>query len=66
MNHLKIICKESVVLEFLLDWIANMFQYPSSQSIMVIIQGEEGSGKSVVCDFIQKYWDMIIVLKLIM
>jgi len=54
MNHLKIICKESVVLEFLLDWIANMFQYPSSQSIMVIIQGEEGSGKSVVCDFITK------------
>ena len=54
MNHLKIICKESVVLEFLLDWIANMFQYPSSQSIMVIIQGEEGSGKSVICDFITK------------
>jgi len=54
MNHLKIICKESVVLEFLLDWLANMFQYPSSQSIMVIIQGEEGSGKSVICDFITK------------
>ena len=54
MNHLKIICKESVVLEFLLDWIANMFQYPSSQSIMVVIQGEEGSGKSVICDFITK------------
>jgi len=42
------------VLEFLLDWIANMFQYPSSQSIMVVIQGEEGSGKSVICDFITK------------
>jgi hypothetical protein len=54
MNHLKIICKESVVLEFLLDWLANMFQYPSNQSIMVVIQGEEGSGKSVICDFVTK------------
>jgi hypothetical protein len=54
MDHLKIICKESVVFEFLLDWFANMFQYPSSQSIMVVIQGEEGSGKSVICDFVTK------------
>jgi hypothetical protein len=54
MNHLKIICKESVVFEFLLDWLANMFQYPSRQSINVVIQGEEGSGKSVICDFITK------------
>jgi hypothetical protein len=54
MNHLKIICKESVVFEFLLDWLANMFQDPSKQSIMVVIQGEEGSGKSVICDFITK------------
>jgi hypothetical protein len=52
MNHLKIICKESVVFEFLLDWLANMFQYPSNQSIIVVIQGEEGSGKSVICDFV--------------
>jgi hypothetical protein len=52
LNHLKIITKEAVVYEFLLDWLANMFQFPSSRSVMVIIQGEEGSGKSVLCDFI--------------
>lgn len=52
LNHLKIITKEDVVYEFLLDWLANMFQFPSSRSVMVIIQGEEGSGKSVLCDFI--------------
>tara|TARA_R110002096_G_scaffold117912_1_gene255422 strand:+ start:480 stop:2483 length:2004 start_codon:yes stop_codon:yes gene_type:complete len=52
LNHLKIITKEEVVYEFLLDWLANMFQFPSSRSVMVIIQGEEGSGKSVLCDFI--------------
>jgi hypothetical protein len=54
LNHLKIITKESADLEFLLDWLANMFQYPSHESIMVAIQGEEGSGKSVICDFITK------------
>jgi hypothetical protein len=52
LNHLKIITKEDVMYEFLLDWLANMFQYPSSKSVMIVIQGQEGSGKSVVCDLI--------------
>lgn len=39
---------------FLLDWMANMFQYPSSQSILIILQGEEGCGKSVIIDFLSR------------
>jgi putative DNA primase/helicase len=38
--------------EFLLDWMANMFQFPSSKSVMIIIQGMEGSGKSIICDLL--------------
>jgi len=38
--------------EFILDWFANMFQFPSSRSLLVVIQGEEGCGKSVIMDFI--------------
>ena len=40
--------------DFLLDWMANMFQYPSSQSILIILQGEEGCGKSVIIDFLAR------------
>lgn len=52
LNHLRIITNESIMYEFLLDWLANMFQYPSSKSVMIIIQGKEGSGKSILCDLI--------------
>lgn len=52
LTHLKIITNDNAVYEFLLDWFANMFQYPSKKSVMVIIQGDEGCGKSLVCDFI--------------
>jgi hypothetical protein len=54
LNHLRIITKEENVYEFILDWLANMFQYPSNKSVMIVIQGQEGSGKSVLCDFITK------------
>jgi hypothetical protein len=52
LNHLKILTKEKNVYEFLLDWFANMLQFPSEKSIMFVLQGEEGTGKSAVCDFI--------------
>ena len=52
LNHLRIITNEEIMYEFLLDWIANMFQFPSSKSIMIIIQGKEGSGKSILCDLL--------------
>lgn len=38
--------------EFILDWFANMFQFPSSRSLLIVIQGEEGCGKSVLMDFV--------------
>lgn len=37
--------------DFILDWFANMFQFPSSQSLLIVLQGEEGCGKSVILDF---------------
>jgi hypothetical protein len=37
--------------DFILDWFANMLQYPSNQSLLIILQGEEGCGKSVIMDF---------------
>jgi len=52
LNHLRIITNENIMYEFLLDWIANMFQFPSSKSVMIIIQGKEGSGKSIICDLL--------------
>jgi len=52
IKHIEIICKEKNVSNFFLDWLANMFQYPSQKSIMFVLQGEEGSGKSVICDFV--------------
>jgi len=38
--------------DFILDWFANMFQFPSSQSLLIVLQGEEGCGKSVILDFL--------------
>ena len=52
LNHLRIITNEAIMYDFLLDWMANMFQFPSSKSVMIIIQGKEGSGKSIICDLI--------------
>jgi|TARA_R110000803_G_scaffold178832_1_gene241264 hypothetical protein len=52
LNHLRIITNENIMYEFLLDWMANMFQFPSSKSVMIIIQGMEGSGKSIICDLL--------------
>lgn len=38
--------------DFILDWFANMLQFPSSQSLLIVLQGEEGCGKSVILDFL--------------
>ena len=37
--------------DFILDWFANMFQFPSNQTLLLVLQGEEGCGKSVILDF---------------
>jgi hypothetical protein len=51
-EHLNNLFDEQEV-KFLLDWIANMFQYPSSRSLLPIISGEQGSGKSLIADFLK-------------
>jgi len=37
---------------FMLKWLANMFQYPSSTSIFISLASKEGAGKSMFVDFI--------------
>jgi len=53
LNHIMILVnRDELVYNFILDWIANMFQFPSRQSILVALTGKEGSGKSVLVDFL--------------
>lgn len=52
LEHFKILFKTDIVYNHVLDWFANMFQYPSSQSVMMIWQCAEGAGKSAIVDFI--------------
>jgi len=53
LEHIKILMKTEEVYNHMLDWFANMLQFPSSQSIMMIWKSTEGSGKSLVMDFIR-------------
>jgi hypothetical protein len=52
LEHFKTLFKTELLYNHVLDWFANMLQYPSSQSIMMIWKCEEGAGKSVIVDFI--------------
>lgn len=52
LEHIRILMCTDELSNWLLDWLANMLQFPSSQSILLILQGDEGCGKSVICDFI--------------
>jgi hypothetical protein len=51
LKHLRTLLKTEENYNHNLDWFANMIQYPSSQSIMMIWRSEEGSGKSLPTDF---------------
>ena len=53
LNHIKIMLNHhEPSYEFFLNWLANLFQYPSSTSIFVSISSKEGSGKSALIDLI--------------
>lgn len=52
LNHIRIILKTDENNDFFTKWLRNMFQYPSGQSIMIILKSEEGVGKSTIMDFI--------------
>lgn len=53
LDHLKTLLKTEEVYNHALDWFANMLQFPSSRSIMMIWKSAEGTGKSIVLDFIR-------------
>jgi phage/plasmid-associated DNA primase len=51
-NHIhEIICAGNKILfEYLLDWIARLFQQPSLPGeVAIVLKGEEGSGKGILC-----------------
>jgi hypothetical protein len=53
LNHIKIMMNHhDPSYEFFLNWLSNLFQYPSSTSIFVSISSKEGSGKSALIDLI--------------
>jgi hypothetical protein len=53
LNHIKIMMNhDEPSYEFFLNWLSNLFQYPSSTSIFVSISSKEGSGKSALIDLI--------------
>lgn len=53
LNHISIMMNhDKPSYEFFLDWLANLFQYPSSTSIFISISSKEGSGKSAIIDLL--------------
>lgn len=54
LNHVHILANhDETVYSFLLDWMANLFQYPSSPSIFVgLCSVQEGTGKSALMEFL--------------
>ena len=55
LNHIKIQMNHNeACYEFMLDWLANIFQYPSSTSVLVAISTEKGgTGKGMLIDIIK-------------
>ena len=53
LKHLDILVNhEKPAFDFMLKWLANMFQYPSSTSIFVSLSSKEGAGKSCFIEMI--------------
>jgi hypothetical protein len=50
-THLRHLFDE-VEVNFILLWISNMFQFPSSRSIMLCINGDQGTGKTCFVEFL--------------
>jgi len=55
LHHLFIVCgNEEQVHEYLLDWIAQTFQYPHVKTTMPTFASEEGAGKNTVAILLEK------------
>jgi REP element-mobilizing transposase RayT len=53
LAHIKVLCNyETPIFNFMLDWIANMIQYPENKSVIPIIISEQGAGKSLMIELI--------------
>jgi hypothetical protein len=54
LNHVKMLCKyEESVYEYILDYMAHMFQFPHEKSdIFVLFVGLQGSGKSMLVELL--------------
>jgi len=52
-RHVRIMANhDEAVYSFLIQWMANMFQYPSTPSIFVVLSSGEGTGKSALVQLI--------------
>ncbi len=55
LNHIRILMgNDDKCYEFMLKWLANLFQYPSSTSVMVFMGSEEGAGKGSFMDLMSE------------
>ena len=53
LRHVKIMANhDEKVYEFLLQWFANLFQFPSTPSVFVALTSDEGTGKSALVQLI--------------
>jgi uncharacterized Zn-finger protein len=53
LNHVRIMANhDESVYQFLIKWMANMFQFPSTPSIFVALSSDEGTGKSALMQLI--------------
>ena len=53
LQHIKILVShDEPAYEFVLNWLSNMFQYPSSRSPVICLTSSEGAGKSGFVDLI--------------
>jgi hypothetical protein len=52
LDHIRTLLKTEELFDFFILWLRNMFQYPSGQSIIIILKSKEGAGKSVIVDFL--------------
>lgn len=54
LHHIKILCNhDEGIYTFLLDWIANMLQYPENKSVVPIMICKQGAGKGLLIDLLR-------------
>jgi len=52
-NHIKLLCDYNQIhYDFIIMWLAQMFQYPENKSMQLIFIGEEGAGKGTFVKFL--------------